>query len=1272
MPTSFDPYHKWLGILPKDQPPHHYRLLGLEPFEADPQVIEAAAERQLSFLRKYQSGAHANECQKLLNEVTRARLCLLKPAAKADYDSELRTKLDGPALALEIETGSQNQNTVQRNNQLLIPAVAGGVVIVLVVVAFIALRGGGKVEQIATNGTPGEIKIAKSQDETVANAKQADGVTGKSKAKQQQANAAGQIDILPLLAAEHIIKGRWKIDSNRLESLGAEQFARITLPLEVPPEYTIHIEGTRLEHPDAPLKTLGVGLVAGQHDFLFAMETHAPKGSSGLQVLDGRIWDQNQTTLPGSFITTGRPFELDVIVRRDGVESRINGRTIVDWHGDFSRLQQDANWASPEPQRLFLAAASKHVFHRVTLGPPLPQRKLPGSDLKVGESVELLRFVDLKQDVWHGAWLKEGLAMKNSPDMPTSRFSVPFQAPEEYELVADIESERPEEFYLGLPFQKGHVGMGLGGGGGQISLLVPELGTQDVPGLYRRGPVFEAARSKVTTSVRKNHLVVKVGKTTIFDWRGDPRRFRAWSSWATPGNRVTVGTNAVAYQIHSLVLTRLPESPNIFPAPVQSSDGNLLTNVNIDRDTAMGIWQDSAGKLTSTEAVPSAMRFPGRLPADYEFRVVLQRKAKKDVSCLSIPVAGRSVMIALDGYGGTVSGIEWFEGRRSYENSTSIRPPSPHLPLGQPRILQGRVEGKHLRVELDGEKLWDLDVPETLIDPAWEMRPGWLTPEERLQMYVSAWYSGIEVHDARFRPLDKDSPAFPPFDLAAIAKPSNENVAIPPTTPPPVSVTDPKAPLVAAGLLTTGTTPLPDSAAQEVARKKLLEVFADDLSKAKKEPEKIALAARLEQVADEYQADPAAKYVCLDEARKLAVDGGDLPRVLSVIDALSSEFQLDLVELKVTSFKNLAPKLKGPQANKELIDALLPLVDQWQKTESTPQALELASLASQAAVKVKDKAVLTEVTEIRKEAQAIADEYEIADKARETLKTTPEDASARLTWGRWLCLHRNDWQEGLKILQGSSDATLKDLAERDIRNPTETSEMLELGGGWLRYAKSGKDHQLAEFAERALFWFQKAEAQSTGLAKSRVEMLMEDAVDIRDWNSPMRGLLEQVSKKVSQQKFTKSDETRHDSGDPFQDMPAQGGVLVGFNCTVSNWAQYTVIKGLQPVYATKSGLRAGKWHGLEEGMRVEVRARPGYAVNGIASQVGAAVDIMKLSFAKVTKTGLDPKRTYFSPQMGNQEKPGGPFVLTSGSQPIIGIFGHADDFVRGFGMLIAR
>jgi formylglycine-generating enzyme required for sulfatase activity len=93
MAESFDAYHEWLGIAPKDQPPNHYRLLGVDLFEAKPETIEHAADRQMAHLRTFQTGRHTALSQRLLNEVAAARLCLLKPAKRAAYDAELRKQL---------------------------------------------------------------------------------------------------------------------------------------------------------------------------------------------------------------------------------------------------------------------------------------------------------------------------------------------------------------------------------------------------------------------------------------------------------------------------------------------------------------------------------------------------------------------------------------------------------------------------------------------------------------------------------------------------------------------------------------------------------------------------------------------------------------------------------------------------------------------------------------------------------------------------------------------------------------------------------------------------------------------------------------------------------------------------------------------------------------------------------------------------------------------------------------------------------------------------
>lgn len=97
MSESFDPYRKWLGILPEEQPPNHYRLLGVPLYESDPDVIENAVHRQMSYVRTFQTGKHAAESQKLLNELAGAKICLLSRSKKKAYDDSLRAAAARPA-----------------------------------------------------------------------------------------------------------------------------------------------------------------------------------------------------------------------------------------------------------------------------------------------------------------------------------------------------------------------------------------------------------------------------------------------------------------------------------------------------------------------------------------------------------------------------------------------------------------------------------------------------------------------------------------------------------------------------------------------------------------------------------------------------------------------------------------------------------------------------------------------------------------------------------------------------------------------------------------------------------------------------------------------------------------------------------------------------------------------------------------------------------------------------------------------------------------------
>ena len=88
---EFDPYHRWLGIPASEQPANHYRLLGLALFEADADVIESAAIRQTTHVRSHALGSHGDTTQTVLNQIAEAKITLLNPEKKKQYDEGLRS-----------------------------------------------------------------------------------------------------------------------------------------------------------------------------------------------------------------------------------------------------------------------------------------------------------------------------------------------------------------------------------------------------------------------------------------------------------------------------------------------------------------------------------------------------------------------------------------------------------------------------------------------------------------------------------------------------------------------------------------------------------------------------------------------------------------------------------------------------------------------------------------------------------------------------------------------------------------------------------------------------------------------------------------------------------------------------------------------------------------------------------------------------------------------------------------------------------------------------
>ena len=112
MAGNFDPYYKWLGIPPKDQPPNFYRLLGIDLYEPDPEVIAIAAEQRIRHVQSFQSGEYALISQKLQKKIIAVRDYLLDSEKKEEYDTSLKLQLrQQKAQALPVAQALQNHQT---------------------------------------------------------------------------------------------------------------------------------------------------------------------------------------------------------------------------------------------------------------------------------------------------------------------------------------------------------------------------------------------------------------------------------------------------------------------------------------------------------------------------------------------------------------------------------------------------------------------------------------------------------------------------------------------------------------------------------------------------------------------------------------------------------------------------------------------------------------------------------------------------------------------------------------------------------------------------------------------------------------------------------------------------------------------------------------------------------------------------------------------------------------------------------------------------------
>ena len=130
MAAEFDPYRDLLDIKSPERPPDHYALLGVAKFESDRVKVDEAAGERMALLQELANSEHMDASQRLLNEVSAARRCLLNATTKMSYDEELRARQRRSATSSSGKRGA-GRGRSKRVKPVLPVGIAVAVVVIL-------------------------------------------------------------------------------------------------------------------------------------------------------------------------------------------------------------------------------------------------------------------------------------------------------------------------------------------------------------------------------------------------------------------------------------------------------------------------------------------------------------------------------------------------------------------------------------------------------------------------------------------------------------------------------------------------------------------------------------------------------------------------------------------------------------------------------------------------------------------------------------------------------------------------------------------------------------------------------------------------------------------------------------------------------------------------------------------------------------------------------------------------------------------------------------
>jgi WD40 repeat protein len=314
--------------------------------------------------------------------------------------------------------------------------------------------------------------------------------------------------------------------------------------------------------------------------------------------------------------------------------------------------------------------------------------------------------------------------------------------------------------------------------------------------------------------------------------------------------------------------------------------------------------------------------------------------------------------------------------------------------------------------------------------------------------------------------------------------------------------------------------PIPSVKQQKEADNLILELYVDQLFRARKSPPSDFAAAHSDLArtflneaikTDDYA---AGRYVLLERAVDIALLGGDVNTAMQAVDEMAKYFVLPVEGVKQKKVDILLRASEAPATSEfyqNLIDGAYQFYLEALDDDDYASAHQLIAAAENAAKKRRNVAQLSQIRKTADELKELEKKFARWRPFANELSKNPSDAEGNLGMGIYQTLFKGYWERGIPLLIKSHNDRLKAAAESDLaaerdltnpKSPISARKQIAAAELWFDLAQKNPVPKILdekEFADvprtqlmlRSLHWYQDALALANGKERDDVEQRMQ-------------------------------------------------------------------------------------------------------------------------------------------------------------------------------------